>query len=271
MLRDPVRRPRRQRPPPRPLRQEYEEFLLERIEDYKDQLSRDELLAIADDAVRELEADEADQLVLTEVVMLEHVDRAIMRRLNLPTFRRWQRRHVERRRAQQETAHWGLAASSPLADLGPWDAVDGGALVIGARCIGASLYLAAHEWRVLFMEREGHAVEAAETRAATEELTRDYDGCVVFPGSGWFPEIDAALVVVDLVCLAGLGADTADAFFTQLERHTVSGGVHCVMPIDESADVAMLELEGFRNRYAAWTPGHYGARDPNGWLVAVKP
>jgi hypothetical protein len=70
------------------LRQEYEEFRLQRIEEFKQQLARSELLAIADEAVRELELGPDGQLVLTEVLVLEHVDRLIMRRLNLPTYRR---------------------------------------------------------------------------------------------------------------------------------------------------------------------------------------
>ena len=36
----------------RPLRQEYEEFLLQRIEEFKEQLARDELMEIADEAVK---------------------------------------------------------------------------------------------------------------------------------------------------------------------------------------------------------------------------
>jgi hypothetical protein len=271
VLRDPARRPLRERPPPRPPRQEYEEYILEQIEDFKGRLSRDQLLAIADEAVRELEADQAEQLVLTEILMLEHVDQAIMRRLNLPTFRRWQHRHARRRRAQREPAHWGLAATSPVADLGPWDAVDGTALVVGARGIAASLYLAAHDWSVMFLEREGHAVEQAENRAASEELTRDYEGCVLVPGSGWFPTVNASLVVLDPVCLAGLDADAVEAFFDDLDTHTVAGGVHCLFPVDGNAEVVLLEMESFRARYGAWEPAQHGTRDQHGWFVAVKP
>jgi hypothetical protein len=71
------------------LRREYEGFLLQRIEEYKDALSRQELLALADEAIHELEASPSEQLVLTEVLVLEHVDRIILRRLSLPTFRAW--------------------------------------------------------------------------------------------------------------------------------------------------------------------------------------
>src|SRR5205823_3389669 len=43
------------RRPPRSLKQEYHEFLLQRIEEYKNTLMREELLEIGDEAVRELE------------------------------------------------------------------------------------------------------------------------------------------------------------------------------------------------------------------------
>ena len=40
------------RRPPRSLKQEYHEFLLQRIEEYKNTLGREELLEIGDEAVR---------------------------------------------------------------------------------------------------------------------------------------------------------------------------------------------------------------------------
>ena len=89
MLSNPLIRPRR--PQQQSLRQEYAEFLEQRIEEYKEQLSREDLLAIADEAVRELEVASDEQLVLTEVLVLEHVDRLIMQRLALPSALR---RHV---------------------------------------------------------------------------------------------------------------------------------------------------------------------------------
>jgi len=111
----------------RSLKQEYEEFLLQRIEEFKDQLARDELLAIADEAVRELEMGPEDQLVLTEVLVLEHVDRLITRRLNLPSYRRWRDRHVERTALATRVAAVELvllailvAGAAMLAEDGSW-------------------------------------------------------------------------------------------------------------------------------------------------------
>src|SRR5438270_12794196 len=81
------------RRPPRSLKQEYHEFLLQRIEEYKNTLTREEVLEVGDEAVRELEESAAGQYLLTEVLLLEPVDRIIARRLRLPAFPRWRQKH----------------------------------------------------------------------------------------------------------------------------------------------------------------------------------
>src|SRR5438128_12205728 len=106
----PAPTPRR---PPRSLKQEYHEFILQRIEEYKNTLTREELLEIGDEAVRELEANAGAQYLLTEVLLLEHVDRVIARRLRLPTFPRWRQRHRTLRLSQREPTHWGLEHDGP--------------------------------------------------------------------------------------------------------------------------------------------------------------
>src|SRR5438046_10246127 len=118
------------RRPPRSLKQEYHEFLLQRIEEYKNALAREELLEIGDEAVRELEENAAGQYLLTEVLLLEHVDRIIARRLRLPAFPRWRVKHRALRAAQREPTHWGLQADRPPVGYarrpGPRDLADAG-------------------------------------------------------------------------------------------------------------------------------------------------
>jgi len=131
--------PQRRRPrQSHSLKQEYEEFILQRIEEFKDQISREDLLAIADEAVRELEMGAEEQLVLTEVLLLEHVDRLIIRRLRLPTYRRWRDRHVRLRSAQKQPTHWGLDPATPLAKL-----VEGVELRLPVTCTVESVATAA--------------------------------------------------------------------------------------------------------------------------------
>src|SRR5438034_11787014 len=85
------------RRPPRSLKQEYQEFLLQRIEEYKNRLSRADLLDVGDEAVRELEESSAGQYLLTEVLLLDHVDRRIAGRLPLPACPRSLSNHVAMR------------------------------------------------------------------------------------------------------------------------------------------------------------------------------
>ena len=141
MLSNPLTRPRR--PQQQSLRHEYAEFLEQRIEEYKEQISREALLAIADEAVRELEVASDEQLVLTEVLVLEHVDRLIMQRLELPSFRKWRHRHVKRRQTQREPSYWGLKSRDPVAKLAARLDDTQSALVCGEEAIPAAMLLAA--------------------------------------------------------------------------------------------------------------------------------
>src|SRR5437667_12642537 len=74
---------------PRSLKQEYQEFILQRLEEYKNTVPRAELLKIGDEAARELQASAQDKYLLTEVLLLEHVVSIFVRRLRLPSFSLW--------------------------------------------------------------------------------------------------------------------------------------------------------------------------------------
>ena len=237
--------------PQRSLRQEYEEFRLQRIEEFKQQISREDLLQIADEAVHELEVGAEDQLVLTEVLVLEHVDRLIVRRLNLPAFRKWKGRHVRLRRAQREPAHWGIDPSTPLAEHARHPDPESLALVIGAGAAPASFYLAAHDWHVVFIDRTVFHVEAVETRAAAEALAARFEALVVNFG-GWFPEVHPTLVVLDPATLGDLPAPDREQFLDALKDHTVSGGVHHLLGADELGGVLAFAPEALRACYADW-------------------
>ena len=70
-------------------RQRYTDWVQDRIEEYKSDLTRDELLSLADRAVDELfDADDA-QYPLTEILLRDAVDALIFRTLDLPGYRKW--------------------------------------------------------------------------------------------------------------------------------------------------------------------------------------
>ncbi len=249
------------------LRQEYEEYVLQRIEEYKEQLSRQQLLAIADEAVRELEMESRDQLVLTEVLMLEHVDRLIVGRLKLPSFRRWREKHLKLRRAQQHPTHWGLDPRTPVLTLARESIGSGIALVIGARATANALLLAAHDMDVLLMDNDLSAVETADHRAMAETLSARIQTMVV-THDGWFPEVHAALVVIDSHTLGADVSETGGGLITRAQERTVTGGSHLIVggapahPDERLAGVA-------RELYRGWR-----VDNPTGWnscMVFRKP
>ena len=74
----------------RSLHHEYELYIEQEIENYKESVPRTVLLGIGDEAVAAL-AKQA-QFTLTELIVWEEVDRIIARRLRLPSAPTWRRR-----------------------------------------------------------------------------------------------------------------------------------------------------------------------------------
>jgi hypothetical protein len=265
MLSSPIRQPRR--PQQLSLRQEYAEFLEQRIEEYKEQLSREQLLAVADDAVRELELASEEQLVLTEVLVLEHVDRLIMRRLNLPTFRKWRHQHVRIRQAQRDPMHWGIDADGPIVDLATQLGESDRALVLGEGAIAVAHLLAAFEWPVLFIDPNLAAVEAAEALAAAEGLASRIQALVVHLGH-WFPDIEPTLLVMDSKTLSDLQPSDRVRVLDTFKQMTKPGGVHCFIPAQPSDD--SLPSAVIQAHYGDWSTQHRRNESPS-WYLAVKP
>jgi hypothetical protein len=268
MLSSPRRRPRG--PLQQSLRQEYEEFLLQQIEDYKDRLSRQELMTIADEAVRELEIGPEEQLVLTEVLVLEHVDRLIMRRLKLPTFRRWKERHLALREAQRQPGHWGLDRSTSLGELALRLGDRDTALLVGEGTVSAGLFLAAHEWPVVLIDNSIAIIESAEMRAASEGLSARFQALVVSLGS-WFPNVTPTLVVLDPSTVVGLHPHARDRLIDTLKELTQPGGVHCVLHCHEPERSPSLSHEIIKNHYSGWSVISSRQSRTRRELLAAKP
>lgn len=75
--------------PPSSPRQDYLDWVEDQIEEYKEAVSRADLLRLADDVIEELRVSHEGQYQLTELLLLEAVDRRIFRLLRLPGFRAW--------------------------------------------------------------------------------------------------------------------------------------------------------------------------------------
>lgn len=73
------------------LRQIYDLWVEDQIEDYKDSVSRSDLLRLAEDACDELRVNPTGQYQITEILLTTAVDRKIFSLLKLPGFRAWSR------------------------------------------------------------------------------------------------------------------------------------------------------------------------------------
>jgi hypothetical protein len=73
----------------RTLRQTYLEWVEDQIEDYKDSVSRSDLLRLADEVIEDMRVNRRGQYQLTELLLCDAVDRKIFELLKLPGYRTW--------------------------------------------------------------------------------------------------------------------------------------------------------------------------------------
>ena len=227
---DEVRRQRRRRPPPS-LKQQYEEYVMQRIETFKNSLPRGDLLRLGDDAFAELQSAAESQFILTEVLMAESVDRMITRRLGIPSYRKWRANYAALREAQREPNHWGLDGGSAVARLVPRIERGDHVLVVGAAAEPAAYLMAAHDAAVTFVAADLGVVERAEQRMAEESLASQFMGLVVALGH-WFPVLEspANVAIVDAGALVDMDPADRPGLMAMLQGATAPNGVHVVVP-----------------------------------------
>lgn len=252
------------------LRQEYEQFILQRIEQYKEQLSRAQLLGLGDEAVRELEVGPEGQLVLTEVLMLDHVDRIIKRRLRLPTFRRWREKHLSMRRAQRQPTHWGLASDTPLSEIVPLLEESDLTLVVGTQAASVGFLVAAHDVNVLLIDQDLAGIEAAESHAAAEALGRRFQALVISLG-GWFPDVSPTLVVMDPNVIATLDDTTGARVIKLLQEQTVPGGAHVMLGLPPASGGDLISPDRWQHHYGGWRTERSKRAGRSSWFLARRP
>ncbi len=248
---------------------------MQRIEDYKNSLPREELMRLGNEAVEEMQAPSGGQYFLTEVLLQEMVDRIIMKRLALPSFNRWKQKFANLRAAQREPTHWGIERHSGVAAL--LQRVEAGdhALVVGRGAEPAAYLLAAHDVRVTcLLNNNAHATQI-EARAAAESLSGDLEALVVSFGE-WFPPLPlpAHYVIVDAGSLGELPARRRLTLVAQLQHATVAGGLHALIPGDGGS-----APEGFLTLYPDWervplqapSQRRGGKRTSNAGLLLANP
>ena len=259
------RRQRRRHSPS--LKQLYQEYILERVEAYKDSFTRAELLRLGDEAVAELEATAEGQFVLTEVLLLDSVDRLIIKRLSLPSYPKWRRRYVALREAQREPTHWGIDPADPVTSLLPRLEPGDRALLIGAAAEPLTFLLAAHEVSVTFLALDLASVERVENRAVGESLTGSLVAFVVQLGA-WLPETKGLdVVAIDTRALEEVSPPIRAQLITELQARTNSTGVHLLI-----GSKTGLTPQAMRGNYEGWHAYRtHPAERRTGSLVIQKP
>lgn len=239
---------RRRRPPASP-KQQYQEWLLRRIEDYKNQIPRSELLRLGDEAASELSGGgDGQQFLLTEVLMADTVDRLIAKRLRLMSYSRWRQKFLKLRLAQKEPNHWGIDAGHAVAAILPRIEAGDQVLAVGPAAESAAYLLLAHDAAVIFLDEELGTVERVETKVGAEALGTDFTAFVTQLGE-WLPPLllPIDLAVVDVSALSLLPYSRRRALLHQLQAVTRPSGVHALIPGE-----APSAPEGFLSHYPEW-------------------
>ena len=232
----------------RSLRHEYELFIEQEIENYKESIPRSAILAIGDEAAAKL-ASQA-QFVLTELLLLEEVDRIIFSRLRLPKYDTWRRRRLKLHEEMRRPEHWGLSANDVLVRTIGGAAetrATGHVLVAGSAAQRSALFLAAHGCDVTAIESEEEAVRRVMDAAIQAGLAERVHAVAAELGQ-WTPAGPLHAVVCSHSALNALSSRERARVLAVLQSATTDGGVHLV----ETIAVGTGAIDELRATYIGW-------------------
>lgn len=232
------------RRPQRSLRHEYELYLEEEIENYKESVPRSAILSIGDEAARNL-ATEA-QTVLTEMLLWEEVDRIITKRLRLPAYSTWRRRRMKLLAEIRRPEHWGMRPDDALVRAAT--SVSSGHVLVADAELSA-LYLAANGCAVTAIGSDEDVVQRVLAAAAQLGLSERIHGEIGNLES-WTPDAPLNAVVCASHLLGDLPAAARASAIARLQGATAAGGVHVVRDVDRAPGVLMMDE--LRSRYRGW-------------------
>jgi hypothetical protein len=235
--------------PTRSLKHEYELFVEQEIENYKESVPRSVLLSIGDEAVSSMSAQ--PQFALTELLLCVEVDRIIFNRLRLSSYDTWRRRRLKQIEELRRPEYWGLRPDDVLVRALP--STDGRVLVAGAADEVSALYLAANGCEVTTLTPEAEDFERM-TQAAIGAGLASRVHATMGDLSSWLPDLPLNAVIVNPSVLDSLSSDERARVIELLQSATLDGGVHLVQTIISSGkQVGAVSLEELRNRYRGWT------------------
>lgn len=234
-------------PPQRSLRHEYEIYVEQEIENYKDSIPRSALLRIGDEAVSQLR--KRNQLEFSEILVWAEVDVIIRRRTRIPTFATWRNRRLKLLAEYRRPERWGLAADAPVVREVATEEPDRHVLVTGVREEGMTMFLVANGCSVTTVEDDADMVDRVLTAAGHIGLTSRVNGCAVSLDR-WAPEEPLNAVVCTPAAFERLNLDERTRVIDLLKSATIDGGVHLVQTL--VAGHAALTEDELRDRYIGW-------------------
>lgn len=235
----------------RSLKHEYELYIEQEIENYKESIPRPAILAIGDEAAARLAAD--PQFALTELLLLEEVDRIIFRRLRLPKYETWRRKRLKLHDEMRRPEHWGFSTTDALVRAKDAAAKRTGTgrtghiLVAGEAAQRSALFLAANGCDVTALEVEEDAVRRVMEAAIQAGLTEKVHAVAADLGQ-WTPDSPLQAVVCTHSALSNLPPRERARVIGVLQSATTDGGVHLVETIVAGANA----IEELRATYRGW-------------------
>jgi hypothetical protein len=232
---------------PRSLRHEYELYVENELENYKESVSRSAILKIGDEAAAALRA--SDQFAMDELLLWAEVDRIIRKRLRIPAYSTWRRRRLKMLEEYRRPEHWGIRPDGALArEVHP--PAESKVLVAGGDIDRTALYLAAHGCDVTAVDREVQPLERVMTAAHEAGLADRIQGYVAGI-TDWSPDVQLGAVVCTPEAFKGLNADERVRAFELLQTATRDGGVHLVGTIMRGQ--RGLSVSELRKQYKGWS------------------
>ena len=232
----------------RSLRHEYALYIEQEIENYKESIPRSAILAIGDEAAAKLAAE--PQFVLTELLLLEEVDRIIFKRLRLPKYETWRKKRMKLQDELRRPEHWGLHADDAVVRTIAAANVNNSAhvLLAGDSAERSALFLAANGCEVTTIENEEDAVERV-MRAALQAGLGERVHATAAELSQFRPESPLHAVVCSHAALDALTPAERERVIEVLQGATRDGGVHLV----ETIAAGSAAIDELRAIYAGWS------------------
>ncbi len=232
---------------PRSLKHEYELYVENEIENYKESVSRSAILKIGDEAAESLRTGE--QFAMDELLLWAEVDRIIRKRLRIPGYNTWRRKRLKLLEEYRRPEHWGIRPDGILArEIHP--PAESKVLVAGGEIDRTALYLAAHGCDVTAVDREVNSLERVMNAAHAAGLADRIQGYVA-DITDWSPDVPLGALVCTPAAFTGLSADERGRAFELLQGATRDGGVHLVGTIVRGQ--RGLSVSELRRQYRGWS------------------